>query len=43
LSTWSNLSTKPTQLATTFVFVQWWAFENESVPRDQTLNEDKNL
>jgi hypothetical protein len=23
--------------------MQWWAFENVSVHRDQTLNEDKNL
>ena len=23
--------------------MQWWPFENVSVPRDQTLNEDKNL
>ena len=29
--------------ATTFVFMKWWAFENVSVHRDQTLNEDKNL
>jgi len=25
------------------MFLQWWAFENVIVPRDQTLNEDKKL
>jgi len=30
-------------LVITFVFAQWWAFENVFVPRDQTLNEDINL
>jgi len=31
------------QLHTTFVYAQWWAFENAFVPRDQTLKEDINL
>jgi hypothetical protein len=30
-------------LRTTFVFAQWWAFEDVFVPRDQTLNEDNTL
>jgi hypothetical protein len=34
---------RPDALRPTFVFAQWWAFENVFVPRDQTLNEDKNL
>ena len=32
-----------TALLVTFVFLQWWAFENVAVPRDQTLDEDKNF
>ena len=31
------------KLLITFVFAQWWAFENVIVPRDQTLNEDDTL
>jgi hypothetical protein len=25
------------------MFMQWWDFENVFVPRDQAMNEDKNL
>jgi len=30
-------------LLPTFVFMQWWAFENVSDHREETLNEDENL
>jgi hypothetical protein len=33
---------KKMPLPPTFVFAQWWDFENVFVPRDQTLNEDRN-